>query len=172
LDADERVTDELKKEIDKTIQNTEINGFWIPRKNWFLGRFLIKGGVYPDYTLRLYRNGKGKLPQLDVHEQAKVEGKTAYLHEPLIHMADPNLTRYFLRFSRYTDLLQKEYQNKKLPINIFTFLNYIFIKPIYWFLLTFFRHKGFLDSWQGFLFSFFSSLRFPISYIKYLRTKT
>ncbi|MBI4999395.1 glycosyltransferase family 2 protein [Candidatus Gottesmanbacteria bacterium] len=43
LDADERVTPELSKEIKSEIRNpkSEINGYWIPRKNWFLGRFLI-----------------------------------------------------------------------------------------------------------------------------------
>ena len=58
LDADERVSSELTGEIKLKIQKAgEINGFWIPRKNWFLGRFLMKGGQYPDYTLRLYKKG-------------------------------------------------------------------------------------------------------------------
>src|SRR3989344_5294181 len=64
LDADERVTPELAKEIKSIVNNqssiiNDVNGYWIPRKNWFLGRFLMKGGQYPDYTLRLYRRGRG-----------------------------------------------------------------------------------------------------------------
>src|SRR3989344_2002590 len=72
LDADERVTPQLKQEILSTINDTQLTfkGYWLPRKNWFLGRFLMKGGQYPDYTLRLYKRGKGRLPQKDVHEQA------------------------------------------------------------------------------------------------------
>src|SRR5437868_11480 len=55
LDADERVTKELSDEITEVISgNQKKNGYWVPRKNWFLGRFLTKGGQYPDYTLRLY----------------------------------------------------------------------------------------------------------------------
>src|SRR3989338_7619182 len=75
LDADERVTPELKKEILSVINDKDNKnaGYWIPRKNWFLGRFLMKGGQYPDYTIRLYKRGKGRLPQKDVHEQAVVE---------------------------------------------------------------------------------------------------
>src|SRR3989344_3380524 len=71
LDADERVSSDLAEEMKSKIQNpkSKINGYWIPRKNWFLGKFLMKGGQYPDYTLRLYRKGKGRLPQKDVHEQ-------------------------------------------------------------------------------------------------------
>jgi glycosyltransferase involved in cell wall biosynthesis len=171
LDADERVSDESKKEIKEVIANDkekEINGYWMPRKNFFLGRFLMKGGQYPDYTVRLYRKGKGKLPQKDVHEQAVVDGKVGYLHYPLIHIADPEFSRYLLRFNRYTNLMAGDFYKEKLGKNPITFIKYIIILPLWWFLLTFIRHKGFMDLWQGFVFSFFSAMRFPVSYIKYL----
>ena len=62
LDADEIVTSELKKEIEsylkKDLDEINENGFWIPRKNYFLGTFLKKGGQYPDPTIRFYKNGK------------------------------------------------------------------------------------------------------------------
>lgn len=176
LDADERVTPELRNEIKQVINNSTLqNGYWIPRKNWFLGRFLTKGGQYPDYTLRLYCQGKGRLPQKSVHEQAIVDGKVGYLKNPLIHMADPSFKRYFARFNRYTaldanELLEKDSQ-KKLPERIIEPLMFLIIKPISWFLKTYFRHKGFVDNWQGFVFSFFSSIRFPVIYIKYLKKK-
>jgi len=69
LDGDERVSADQKQEITKILEgdSKEFNGYWMPRKNWFLGRFLMKGGQYPDYMLRFYRNGKGKLPQKDIH---------------------------------------------------------------------------------------------------------
>ncbi len=168
LDADERLTSELKKEIEEILLHPEreADGYWIPRKNWFLGRFLMKGGQYPDYTLRLYRRGKGSLPQKDVHEQAVVEGEVGYLTSPLIHFADPSFSRYLLRWGRYTDLMAKELKEKRT--GFLTGLSYIFVKPVWWFGLSYIRHKGFMDSWQGFVFSLFSSLRFPVSYIKYL----
>lgn len=172
LDADERLTKELKIEIEKVINSKrDINGYWLPRKNWFLGRFLLKGGVYPDYTLRLYKNGKGRLPQKDVHEQAIVNGKVEYLKEPLIHMADPSFHRYIHRWNRYTDFIAHQYQAEKIKINLFNTLVYVFIYPLWWFLKVYIRHKGFMDGWQGFAFAFFSSLRFPVSYIKYTRFK-
>jgi glycosyltransferase involved in cell wall biosynthesis len=167
LDADERVTEELAKEIALvTSHASTIAGYWIPRKNWFLGRFLMKGGVYPDFTLRLYKLDKGKLPQKSVHEQAVVDGETAYLKNPLIHMADETFTRYLLRWDRYVNLLRDELKEQK-PL-FFTSVNYLVFKPIRWFLLTYIRHKGFMDSWQGFVFSFFSALRFPVAYIRYV----
>jgi len=168
LDADEIVDRNLKTEILSSIKKNEYEGFWIPRKNYFLGRFLTKGGQYPDYTLRLYRRGKGRLPQKSVHEQAVVEGKVGYLNNPLIHMADPSFARYLKRWNRYTNLMAKELKEKKIGYNPFYALKYLIILPVWWFLLTYIRHKGFVDSWQGFVFSLFSSLRFPVSYLKYI----
>ena len=169
MDADERVTPALAREIREIMSHKqEKNGFWVPRKNWFLGRFLMKGGVYPDYTLRLYKRGKGRLPQKDVHEQAVVEGETGYLTEPLIHIADPEFGRYFMRYKRYTSFIAKQYAEQKLGKDPFTFLQYVLLLPVYWFLKIYLRHKGFMDGWQGLAWAFFSALRFPVSYIKYL----
>lgn len=168
LDADERVSKELASEI-KTIlsdkENTK-NGYWIPRKNWYLGRFLMKGGQYPDYTVRLYRQGKGALPQKDVHEQTEVQGEVGYIRAPLIHMADPSFKRYLMRWNRYTDLMAKNDINAKMRYNPFIGIKYLLLMPVWWFLWTYIRHKGFMDRWQGFIFSFFSALRFPVAYIK------
>lgn len=170
LDADERVDLALSKEIEDVIEKNDplINGYWLPRKNFFLGRFLKKGGQYPDYTIRLYRRGKGKLPQKSVHEQATVEGNVGYLTHPLTHIADPSFKRYILRFNRYTDIMAKELKDTRSGKKPTTALNYLIVSPLWWFAMSYGRHKGFMDSWQGFVFSFFSSVRFPVSYIKYL----
>lgn len=167
LDADERVSADLSTEIKNLINsNPDENGFWIPRKNWYLGRFLMKGGQYPDYTLRLYRKGAGRLPMQDVHEQAEVNGKVGYLKQPLIHIADPNFKRYLKRFDRYTSLIAVQLRDEKNLKNPIYVLLYMIFYPLKWFLLTYIRHKGFMDGWQGFVFSFFSALRFPVSYVK------
>src|SRR3990167_5381252 len=98
LDADEALSDELKHEI-KTIvmlseakhlsrmrennsnklrdssaspQNDKEVAYYIPRKNFFLTRFLMKGGQYPDYTIRLYKNGSARFPCKDVHENVEI----------------------------------------------------------------------------------------------------
>ena len=172
LDADERVTPALEKEIKDVIESSDArDGYWIPRKNWFLGRYLMKGGVYPDYTLRLYKNGKGHLPQKDVHEQAIVDGETGYLREPLIHLADPSFSRYLKRFHRYTTFIANQYKQEHLSKNPLTMLQYMVGKPLFWFFWTTFRHKAIQDGWQGVVFSFFSSLRFAEAYKKYLQNK-
>lgn len=179
LDADERVTPDLAEEIKNKIKNfklrieNSVNGYWLPRKNWFLGRFLMKGGQYPDYTLRLYRKGKGKLPQKDVHEQAVAYGKVDYLKNALLHYPYKNFADYLLKWNRYNDLLasqiKEKLKGKNLIVRIFYAAGYLMIKPAHWFLTTYIRHKGYMDLWPGFVFSFFSALRFPVSYLKYLK---
>lgn len=149
-------------------ENTEYAAFFIPRLNYFLGRYLRFGGVYPDGVIRLVRNGKAEFPCKDVHEQIAVEGKVGWLQNALLHKDSPTFKRYLARNNRYTDLLAKELQEKHLPKNLATMLEYMIGKPLWWFGLTFFRHKGFLDGWQGFVFSFFSARRFAVAYRKYL----
>jgi len=169
LDADETISKDLEQEIKKVITNPKINGYWIPRKNFFLNKFLTKGGQYPDYTLRLYRKGKGRLPGVDVHEQAIVQGRTAYLKHDLLHMRDKNFQIYINRFHSYTNLLASQLKDKGQKINIFSFVDYMIIKPIFWFIKAYIRHRGYVDGFPGFIFAFFSSLRFPESYIKLWR---
>lgn len=167
LDADEVVTENLAGEIKNAVlAESDINGYWIPRKNFFLRKFLTKGGQYPDYTLRLYRRGKGRLPAKDVHEQAAVEGKVSYLQCDLLHLRDKDFSEYLDRFNRYTDLLALQIRDSSDKKNIFSFLNFIFIKPTLWFLKVYLRHRGYVDGFPGFIFALFSSLRFPVSYIK------
>lgn len=177
LDADERVTLELRKEIESKMGNQKlgVNGYWIPRKNWFLGRFLVKGGQYPDHTLRLYRRGKGRLPQKDVHEQASVEGNVGYLSAPLLHYPYRNFLSYIYKWNRYNDILSRQIKenlkDKKFIEIIIYAVGYLIIKPVHWFLTTYIRHRGFMDLGSGFIFSFFSALRFPVSYLKYIMHK-
>ena len=174
MDADEHVGKDLKKEILEVLEkdSKEFNGYWTARKNWFLGRFLMKGGQYPDYTLRFYRNGKGRLPQKDVHEQAEVEGKVGYLKSPLLHFPYKNFSHYLKKWNLYNDLLasqiREQLRNKNILQKIFFGFMYLFVRPSHWLFTAFLRHKGFYDLWQGFIFSLFSALRFPVSYIKYI----
>jgi glycosyltransferase involved in cell wall biosynthesis len=168
LDADEVVTPQLAKEIlEKINSDPRENGFWIPRANFFLGKFLKKGGAYPDYTLRLYRRGKGNLPAVHVHEQAKVEGKTGYLKNDLLHYNNPTFARYLERMNRYTDS-----QAKMVTGGL---ISNVIIKPLFdnkqGFLTIYFRHLGFLDGFPGFVWALFSALHIPIAYFKSLESK-
>lgn len=167
LDADEIVTKELAGEIKVILdKENDINGYWIPRRNFFLGRFLKKGGQYPDYTLRLYRKGKGRLPQKDVHEQAVVQGSTSYLKNDLLHIRDRNFEIYIERFNRYTDILASQIKVSGVKIGFPSFVNFVIFKPSFWFIKTYIRHRGYVDGFPGFIFALFSAFRFPVAFFK------
>ncbi len=142
--------------------------FYIPRLNNFLGKFLRHGGQYPDGSIRLIKKGKAYFPCKDVHEVMKVDGKVGWLQNPLLHYDSPTFKRYLERNNRYVSMMVREFQEEKLQKNFINFMNFVLYKPISWFFSTQIRHKGILDGWQGIVFSFFSALRFPRAYLKYL----
>lgn len=145
----------------------EVVAFLFPRLNVFLGKPLIHAGVYPDAAIRLIKKGKAHLPAKDVHEQMVVDGEVSWLFSDLEHYDSPNLRRYIWRNNRYSSLLAQEFEEKKLPKKIGVLFYYSLIKPSTEFFKYFIRHKGFMDGVIGFLWSAFSSLRFPIAYYKY-----
>lgn len=174
LDADERVTPELANEIRKVVKEDKEGkpvAYWLKRKNYFLGRYLKKGGQYPDPVIRLFKKGQAKLPAKNVHEQMEVEGKVGWLENDLLHWATPEFSRYLLRENRYATLEAAEMLNKKLPINFLTIMMHFILKPIKTFLAIFIRHKGFVDGWQGFVFAFFSGFHHTWAFSKYWRMK-
>ncbi|MDP1743375.1 MAG: glycosyltransferase family 2 protein [Candidatus Amesbacteria bacterium] len=168
LDADEKVSKGLYEEIKGILKKgSKYNGLWMNRSNWFLNRFLKKGGQYPDPTMRFYRNGKGRLPAQDVHEQAQVDGEVGYFKNDLLHYRDTSFEKYLAGFNRYTSFIASQLREKKEKLNIINAFNYLVVKPIYTFLLVYLRHRGYVDGFPGFVFALFSGLRFAIAYIKY-----
>lgn len=169
LDADEVITDALKKEILQVIRKSEINGYYIPRKNNFWGHFMKKGGQYPDYVIRLIRNGKARFPCKNVHEQIEVDGTVGYLKEPMLHYSYRTSVDYWKKADTYTTLTAIFMQEKNIKKSFGTCVLYNIILPIKTFFLLFIRHKGFVDGWYGLIFAYWSALHFPIAYRKYMK---
>lgn len=164
---------QLLEERDGNIGTKEgpYHAFFVPRLNYFLGKYLMYGGVYPDGVIRLVRKDFSHFPCLDVHEQIAVKGRVGWLENDLIHMADPTFKRYLDRNSRYINLIATQLKDDNVSKDLMTYFRYMVAFPVWWFALTFIRHKGFLDGWQGFVFSFFSALRFPRAYSRYRKEK-
>lgn len=148
----------------------EIQGFYIARKNFFLGKPMTYAGMYPDGVLRLFKKDKATVPAKDVHEQIQVEGRVGWLIHDLYHYSNPTLKRYINGAKRYTTLQAKEISQDSHN-GIVRLLLYMCIKPITTFFSLFFLHKGILDGIHGFLFSFFSALQIPVAYIKSITLK-
>ena len=149
LDADEALEAGLAEEINAVTQQGEnLSGFWIPRKNFFLGRWIKHGGFYPDPKLRLIRRGAGKFEEYGAHPTIKVNGPTGKLQGSLIHNAYPTLRDYIDHMNSYSSsgaevAVAKGHRSFRL-INIV-------LRPKLTFIYNYFVRLGFLDGREGFL---------------------
>ncbi|MCJ7804128.1 glycosyltransferase family 2 protein [Patescibacteria group bacterium] len=175
LDADERVTPELAKEIRNTINNSSSSeqpvAYWLKRKNYFLGRYLQKGGQYPDPVIRLFKKGQARIPEESVHQQLEVDGGIGWLENDLLHWATPTFSRYWMRERRYSTLEALQMLDERLSLNPLNWLKYLYFRPKRTFFLIFIRCKGFVDGWPGFVFAFFSGFHHAWAFGKYLKMK-
>jgi len=173
LDADEIVSKELKKEILQVIKpqapsTKRFVAYRIPRKNFLLGRWLSKGGQYPDYVTRLFKKGKAYLPCKSVHEKIVVpSGRVGELKNALLHYPYPDFAEYLVKFNRYTSLTAEEHlRDSKMKPNFWGYIKSE-IKGTNAFLSRYIRHKGFVDGFPGLVFALFSGLHYPVAFIKY-----
>ncbi|KKU14953.1 MAG: Glycosyl transferase family 2 [Microgenomates group bacterium GW2011_GWC2_45_8] len=175
LDADERVSSMLASEIKQIVTGPQTGlpaAYYLKRRNYFLGRWMNKGGMYPDPVIRLFQKGQASLPQASVHELMKVTGGTGWLQNDLLHLADPNFVRYLLRSNRYTTLQAEDWlHDGHIGTGTWDILLYIFLKPLARFLSIYLRHKGFMDGFPGFVFALYSGLHIATSYVKYWEKK-
>jgi glycosyltransferase involved in cell wall biosynthesis len=85
IDADERVTPELRAELEQAMRDASSAGYYCPRLSQFCGRFIHHSGWYPDYVLRLFRRGTGRFSDSLVHESVLLTGRSGKLKSPLLH---------------------------------------------------------------------------------------
>ena len=69
LDADERVDEDLARELRRHVDEGDRDGWWIYRRNYFFGRFIKGAGWNRDRVLRLYRRDRGRYDDRCVHEE-------------------------------------------------------------------------------------------------------
>ena len=124
-------------------------GFWIPRKNEFLGRWIRHGGFWPDPKLRLFKKGMARFEERLVHEDAKlIDGISGQLKGALLHHSYPTISDYIEHMNRYSSL-GAEMVVAKGPVK-FTVIN-ITLRPLATFIYNYFFRLGFLDGREGLL---------------------
>lgn len=148
-------------------QALDVVAFFLPRKNWFLNRFLTHAGVYPDGVIRLFKNHQARLPAKNVHEQYEVDGRVSWLNQDLLHFDSPTFERYFQRNARYAKLFASQLSDQKLPINLFTAFQYMLWIPFSTFFSLFLRHSGWRDGFPGFVWCYYSALTWSQAYVRY-----
>ena len=163
LDADEALEPALADEISLSTQSSSVVGFWIPRKNFFLDRWIKHGGFYPDPKLRLIRRGTGKFEEYGAHPTIKVNGPTGRLKHAMIHNAYPTLRGYIDHMNSYSSsgaeiAVAKGHRS-------FSLIN-IVLRPKLTFLYNYVFRLGFLDGREGFLLHFYHAIYVSWKYAK------
>jgi len=160
IDADERVTKELKQEI--LSSNLSKDAYYIPFKFYWLGRELRFGGCGQEKHIRLFRRQKAKFTQEPVHESLVIDGKIGYLKNYIIHHSYKDIEDYFERFNKYSTIeaLKKFKMGKKVIFTFQVLFSMIDFVKRYLFKL------GFLDGLPGFLWAIFSSFHRLVKYAK------
>jgi glycosyltransferase involved in cell wall biosynthesis len=101
VDADERGTPALGAEIRKVISEKTEAAWYVPRHNYIFGKLTLGAGWYPDYQLRLLRQGHVAYER-PVHEIGVVDGATGYLQNPLIHLNYVDTAQFHAKQDAYS----------------------------------------------------------------------
>jgi glycosyltransferase involved in cell wall biosynthesis len=150
LDADEQVSPELRREMEESLAaEPSVDGYWIPRKNFFLGRWIRRCGWYPDLNLRLFRKSRGRFGERAVHERVEIRGKTIPLTQPLIHETYRTLTDFVQRMDRYSTLAAREMNREGRE---FRWIDLLF-RPPSTFVQMYILRAGFLEGYDGLVLS-------------------
>lgn len=105
IDADERVSEELRQAIERELAAPRHDGYWIARRNYFLGRWMRHGGWYPDRVLRLFDRRKGQFGGLNPHAYFVIaEGSVGFIGRDLIHLTYQDLSQYIQKQDWYTKI--------------------------------------------------------------------
>ncbi len=168
LDADERLSPTLAEEIQRVLERSpQENGFWIPRRNWFLGRPLRYGGQYPDYQLRLFRRGYGRFPARHIHEYLIVHGRVGYLQHPIEHFPYPTLSHYLAKLDRDTDFLAHWFHQRYGRFRVGTFIRFGLWRSLRRFVERYCLRGGFRDGFPGFLAAWLDSVNILVTMAKW-----
>lgn len=148
VDADERVSKTLQEEIRQVLGSSSPSvGYLIPRKNFFLGRWIRHGGWSPDYVLRLFKRESGCFGERKVHESVTVRGPVGTLESPLEHYTYRSMEDYFDRMDRYSTLAAEEMFEQGKRANGID----LFLRPWATFIKMVFLRQGFRDGIDGLL---------------------
>jgi hypothetical protein len=151
-------------EIEKALQQVQVNGYFIPRLSSYCGRQIRHGGWYPDYVLRLFRRNTGYFTESVVHERVVVQGDIGKLTSPLLHDAFVSLDEVLHKVNCYSSLgaemLYQKGVNSSMSKAIF--------KAIWVFLRTYWLKAAFLDGRQGLMLSISNAEGVYYKYVKLL----
>lgn len=166
LDADERVTPLVRKEIINALAYPKHHyvGFYVQRAFYFLGKELRYGGCQRDKVVRLFNRKYCKYDGKKVHETIKANGKLGFFKNKINHYSFRNYDHYISKMNHYATLKSEIY----LDNNNYLFLPYhLVLKPFFRFFIHYIIRLGFLDGISGFVFAKCQAYGVYTRYVKY-----
>lgn len=186
LEADQEVTEELKKELISVFSRAQIeeNGFFIRKHQLFRGTVLRFGGYGNKYLLKLFRKGFGELDPAEQDTRVYVKGKVAKLSSALLenNLKEDEILFYLQKHLRYADAFaREEYKRRTERLEFKYRLKFfgtqdertlwlkekyyrmpLYIRPVVYFLYRYFIRLGILDGKNGFIFHFLQAFWFRL----------
>lgn len=181
IDADEWVSEELKEELFNNFKDGEFgryDGFLVPRKTIFYGRWIKHGGHFPRYHLRIFKKDKGKCERREYDQHFFVEGKVKRLEGSIINDLTQNISDFVKKHIRWAEFEAKSMIKSKKegeitpslkgnPIQRMRWLREnlygkmpLFLRPALYFFYRYFIRTGFLDGIEGLIFHFLQGFWF------------
>jgi glycosyltransferase involved in cell wall biosynthesis len=165
LDADETVSPELSKEIQKLFAAPEklqpFAAFSFPRRTFYCGRWIRYGDWYPDRQIRLWRRGQAQWSADAVHEKLTVQGTIGRLRGDLLHFSMESLEQQMKKTMAYADAFGRQCAEQKKSVHFSDLL----LRPAWRFVRAYFFRLGFFDGWQGFVIARFAAI---YTFLRYL----
>ncbi len=166
LDADEELSPKLAEDIAALLKTpSRPSGFFIPRKNMFLGRWIRHGGFWPDPKLRLFDRTGGRFENRAVHEGVALRAMAGEIVSPILHHSYPTLSDYIEHINRYSSLgaeMVVAKSNGKVSFRVAS----IVLRPLATFIYNYFFRLGFLDGREGLLLHLYHAVYVSWKYAK------
>jgi (heptosyl)LPS beta-1,4-glucosyltransferase len=165
VDADERVPDQLRQEIQDLLAAEpppDVGGYEIPRRNFFYGKWIQGGGLFPDYQLRLFRKQAGRYDDVRLHEHLAVRGRRERLREPFNHYSMPSVNHHVRKMMRYTTLGADEKLKRVRHVSGWVIATH----HLGTMLKTLFVRGGYRDGVHGLIVAMFAGLHTFVKYAK------
>lgn len=168
LDADERITPQLKDEITAIFQEKpEYNGYNIPHRNYLGNHWIRYGGWYPNAKLKMFRKDLFRYEETEYHPRAFLEGKTCTLKGDIIHYNYPDFHSAFAKINHQTDFEAKKWIRDGRKMSLGRCLWKMWER----FVKFYFIKKGYKDGFVGFFLALYSGMYQFFTYCKYWEIK-
>lgn len=163
LDADERLSPELIQDIQECIKKPgDIAGYFFPRCSQYLNRWIYHGDWYPDYQLRLFKNGSGKWQGTNPHGRVVVEGKTKHMKHDIYHFNYRDFSHQLRTIDNYSLIFANIMRERGKGFSLFQLV----FRPAYKFVRVYIFKRGFLDGLPGFILAVSNAFYIFVKYVK------